>query len=39
MVNRHLLIVSLRELSRYMAEHSNLHASAESIYRSIYKYI
>ena len=39
MVNRHLLIVSHRELSRYMAEHSNLHASAESIYRSIYKYI
>ena len=39
MFNRHLLIVSLRELSRYMAEHSNLHASAESIYRSIYKYI
>lgn len=39
MVNRHLLIVSHRALSRYMAEHSNLHASAESIYRSIYKYI
>ena len=39
MVNRHLLIVSHRELSRYMAEHSNLHASAESIYRSIYKYM
>ncbi len=39
MVNRHLMIVSHRELSRYMAEHSNLHASAESIYRSIYKYM
>ena len=38
MISRFHLIVSLAELCRYMADHSNLHASAASIYRMINMY-
>ncbi len=38
MISRFHLIVSQAEFCRYMAYHSNLHASDASIYRSINKY-
>ena len=39
MISRFHLIVSQAEFCRYMADHSNLRASAASIYRSINKYV
>ena len=39
MISRFHLRVSQAEFCRYMADHSNLHASAASIYRSINKYV
>lgn len=38
MISRFNLIGSQAEFCRYMAHHSNLHASDASIYRSINKY-
>ena len=38
MISRFHLIVSQAEFCRYMADHSNLHASTASIYRMINMY-